>query len=955
MDQIDTSQLEKLSIGEYTQARRSIGETTNLRTYESPKSNTPIGSDRGQKFLAQDVFLSHSGKQKNFVRQLYRDLTNQGVSCFFDQNSESLPVGEDFPSRIFEAAKTCKVAVLLLSMDFLLSKWPMLELSTFVETRDKCQNPNLKILPLFFQISPDALKTITPDDEKWKELEKSEEKRAEWHQALSAIRRINGLKFIEGNDEVKFRDEIVKEIWRILPTPSPRYHVSCMQGQVRMCQVKYVIWNFPEGIRSKELNLPCTTSLTALSHISKHSHAKISCILLSSRSVDVLEKHFKIDKQSCMHVPGLKEEEAIDILLERTFIEKSMFGAEDKASAVKCAYRCSFKEVGRRVGTFHLLALKAFGGHLSSKCGSYLSNWVSDIEGWVDRCGYGLDDLLALLGKTFDNMCPEYRTIFMLLTLYIPPHMSHHIVNQWLAMILNKEISFIEKAVEDLCKKSFTEESGPQIRIHDLYVEFAQSKANEMRSWLCRKGDPRSTRRLISEDNAGFELAKLEQCMHLRTSQIAPHDLQSMLVLELIDVENMSKLDMGGMGRLRSITLHNCKDLAALEGMEKLQQLAWLQISDVDPMFELPELSSLEGLQHLEINIAGSQVVNHLGDLTGCVFLREINVRCRSLLEFPRLNGLRYLEKVEFSVFDKVKGPLDCTKCVELQSVDLDSCCQMVSSPLLSGCKKLSKIVLWECDAMTSCVDIDVPSDLRTLELSVSSAAASLPKSIESCYGLNNLQVQNMWTLKKLPSFRVLSDLSVLELGKCGIREPPDLTCCVLLEDIYFFTLENLEWFPNFSSLRKLKKLSLYDCWSIEYPPDISGCHELQVFHPVYNDNMRRLPNMGEFPQLEEIKLSWHSEDWHRLAEVTNERNVHWHSENEITNRTYLDWDMSCTAEGYSLQPYEDLQSCLERFKGEGFSNLSDVNAPKALKEWQWMKGKTILVKKYVRGGKLYY
>jgi hypothetical protein len=33
------------------------------------------------------VFLSHSGKDKEFVRELYRRLTRDGVSCFFDIES----------------------------------------------------------------------------------------------------------------------------------------------------------------------------------------------------------------------------------------------------------------------------------------------------------------------------------------------------------------------------------------------------------------------------------------------------------------------------------------------------------------------------------------------------------------------------------------------------------------------------------------------------------------------------------------------------------------------------------------------------------------------------------------------------------------------------------------------------------------------------------------------------
>ncbi|GLJ42309.1 hypothetical protein SUGI_0875890 [Cryptomeria japonica] len=338
----------------------------------------PNGSDRRHSIreikLARILAFDRGHDKKNFIRQLYRDLTNQGVSCFFDQDRESLPVAEVF----------------------LESRWPMLELSAFVEARDTCQNANLKILRLFFQITPDAVKNITPDDEKWKQLEKSEEKQAEWHQSLSAIRRINGLKFSEGDDEVKFRDEIVKEIWRILPTPSPRYHVPCLQGQARMCQevedfintvhsdkrririaglygipgqgkttLGKAFCNFKFGdFEGKVCHLEFSRGDSferievALQHLTccplsylqelidqdqksggqkgiiteecidevayylKAEVGENSHILLSGWSVDVLEKHLKIYKQSCMRVPGLKEEEAIAILLELTSVEE---------------------------------------------------------------------------------------------------------------------------------------------------------------------------------------------------------------------------------------------------------------------------------------------------------------------------------------------------------------------------------------------------------------------------------------------------------------------------------------------------------------------------------------------------------------------------------------------------------------------------------------------------------
>jgi hypothetical protein len=37
--------------------------------------------------LKASVFLSHSSKDKPFVRELFRRLTRDGVTCFFDEES----------------------------------------------------------------------------------------------------------------------------------------------------------------------------------------------------------------------------------------------------------------------------------------------------------------------------------------------------------------------------------------------------------------------------------------------------------------------------------------------------------------------------------------------------------------------------------------------------------------------------------------------------------------------------------------------------------------------------------------------------------------------------------------------------------------------------------------------------------------------------------------------------
>lgn len=78
------------------------------------------------------VFLSHSGKQKPFVRKLHKLLKQHCFNPFFDQDSDSLPKGKKFASLIIEAAKICQVAVVVFSEDYLSSKWPMIELEKFV-------------------------------------------------------------------------------------------------------------------------------------------------------------------------------------------------------------------------------------------------------------------------------------------------------------------------------------------------------------------------------------------------------------------------------------------------------------------------------------------------------------------------------------------------------------------------------------------------------------------------------------------------------------------------------------------------------------------------------------------------------------------------------------------------------------------------------------------------------
>jgi hypothetical protein len=72
-----------------------------------------------------DVFLSHSSRDKEFVKELYRRLTRDGVRCFFD--IESIGWGDNWVRALERAIDECSYIVFILSPDFCNSEWVEVE------------------------------------------------------------------------------------------------------------------------------------------------------------------------------------------------------------------------------------------------------------------------------------------------------------------------------------------------------------------------------------------------------------------------------------------------------------------------------------------------------------------------------------------------------------------------------------------------------------------------------------------------------------------------------------------------------------------------------------------------------------------------------------------------------------------------------------------------------------
>ncbi|KAG0616769.1 hypothetical protein M758_5G140600 [Ceratodon purpureus] len=188
------------------------------------------------------IFLSHSGAQKDFVRQLCRDLEAETHLPFFDQRSSSLLKGKKFAPEIIAAAQRCHVAVIVLSEEYLTSKWPMLELVEFVKAK-KSDNPELELFPLFFKITVNDLSGESFEHRwktAWADIAKDDPDRfnLSWcTKALRELRGSNGLKFQDfQHSEVFYREAIVKEISLLLP-PDLLDDTSDVIGYDRLCKI----------------------------------------------------------------------------------------------------------------------------------------------------------------------------------------------------------------------------------------------------------------------------------------------------------------------------------------------------------------------------------------------------------------------------------------------------------------------------------------------------------------------------------------------------------------------------------------------------------------------------------------------------------------------------------------------------------------------------------------------
>jgi hypothetical protein len=147
-----------------------------------------------------------------------------------------------------KAAQQCEMAVVVVSEEYFMSKWPMIELHVFMQAYKS--NIRLKILPLFYGLSISEFHERERRErwfEKWETLAKGDAqgriKVNEWKDALNELGSFNGIEYDQKSKEIlAYRDHVVYNICFSI-IPNIKWDDSFVQGKSNIWKVLSYIFN----------------------------------------------------------------------------------------------------------------------------------------------------------------------------------------------------------------------------------------------------------------------------------------------------------------------------------------------------------------------------------------------------------------------------------------------------------------------------------------------------------------------------------------------------------------------------------------------------------------------------------------------------------------------------------------------------------------------------------------
>jgi hypothetical protein len=162
-----------------------------------------------------DVFVSHNGKQKPWVREFVSHLESLGMQVFFDE--VTIEFGEDITQRLEEGLHKSRHIVVVISPDAMTSRWMALEIATAIYLDPSADARRL--IPVLLEYTSNPEVSVLVSRLKYVDLVNADQRSRNYRLLLSTLagKKVVGVDAPEWRDEdTTQRDDIVEAVDNIV-------------------------------------------------------------------------------------------------------------------------------------------------------------------------------------------------------------------------------------------------------------------------------------------------------------------------------------------------------------------------------------------------------------------------------------------------------------------------------------------------------------------------------------------------------------------------------------------------------------------------------------------------------------------------------------------------------------------------------------------------------------------
>ncbi|CAL1358636.1 unnamed protein product [Linum trigynum] len=255
------------------------------------------------------------------------------------------------------------------------------------------------------------------------------------------------------------------------------------------------------------------------------------------------------------------------------------------------------------------------------------------------------------------------------------------------------------------------------------------------------------------------------------------------LFLEYIGAHKI--VGLGELSMLQKFHLSNAPNLINLDGLEHLELLKTLTVSDCDVLRKLPSLSNLIMLRELQILYCPLlSEIQGLGRLASLSYLKIHG--CYRLTRVTGLDKLESLQALKINYCTSIEWLHDLSALEHLRELNSEGCNQLTEMMGIDKLESLQELVVTEC-AIEELPDLSALVLLQKLNISECNELTEV-KGLDKLHSLRILRITDCASIKKLPDLSAFKHLQ--ELTITGCNQLTEVTGIERLEGSRYLTID---------------------------------------------------------------------------------------------------------------------------------------------------------------------